>query len=82
MHVTLCGMILLALPTSNNFVQFVFAKILGESAGGRVQALLVLFSFLAIAIYQNSPYLYSGLLISGHLLPLKGNSCAFFVVCV
>jgi len=36
MHVKLSGMILLALPTSNNFVQFVFAKIPGESAGGPV----------------------------------------------
>ena len=34
MYVTLSGMVLLALSTSNNFVQFVFAKIPGESARG------------------------------------------------
>jgi hypothetical protein len=34
MHFTLSGMILLALPTSNNFVQFVLAKIPGQSACG------------------------------------------------
>jgi len=33
-HLTLSGMILLALHSSNNFVQFMFVKIPGESAWG------------------------------------------------
>jgi len=82
MNITLSGVIVLSFPTSNNFVQLVFAKIPGESARGPVWAPLVLFAFLAIAIYQNSTYWDSGLLISGNMFLLAGCSCALFLVCV
>jgi hypothetical protein len=57
-----CRILLLALPTSKNFVQFVFAEIPEQSAlGGPVYASLALVASLAIAVHQNWARLYSGL---------------------
>jgi len=80
-HFTLSGMTLLdpAPTTSNNFVQFVFAKfpdsLPRESCMGPLAS-------LADAIQPNSTHLDSGILISGNLLPRAGSSCMLFLVCV
>jgi hypothetical protein len=57
----------------------VFAEV---RLGSPVLFPLVLVASLAIAIYQNSTHLDSGILISGNLLPLAGSSCTLHLVCI
>jgi len=74
-------MLILALSTSNNFVQFVFAEISSESAWwGPFKATLVLAASPIIAIYQNWNRLDSGSEISTTLLPYAGSSCTSYFV--
>jgi hypothetical protein len=96
-HFTLFVMIPLALPASNNFVQFVFDQLSGSLPGescvgplcspvgplcNPVGPLCVVFFSLAIAIHLNSTHLDSGLLIPGNLILLAGSFCRLFLVCV
>ena len=76
--------LILALPTSNSFVQFVFAEIPRESAWwGPVKASLVLAASPVVAIYQNWNRLDSGSEISTTLQPYAGSSCtSYFVFCI
>jgi hypothetical protein len=81
-NLTLSGMVLLALPSSNNLVQFVFAEISESLPGKSCLGPFELVAFLATAVHQNSTHLDSGLLISGNLLLFAGSSCTLFLVCV
>jgi hypothetical protein len=66
---------ILALTTSNSFVQFVFAEITKESAcWGPVKAFWVLAASPVIAVYQNWNRLDSGSVISTTLLPRAASS--------
>jgi hypothetical protein len=75
---------ILALPISNNFVQFVFAEIPRESDWwSPVKDPLVLAASPVIAIYQNQNQLDSESEISMTLLPCARSSCTlFFVFCI
>jgi len=71
-HFTLsCRILLFSLPTTNNFFNFVYSEITGESAWR------VLFRPLSLALegHQNLTHFDSGLLISRTFLPHAGSSC-------
>jgi len=79
-----CRILILALPTSSSFVQFVFAEIPRESDWwSHVKDPLVLAASPVIGVYQNWNRLHTGSEISTTLLPCAGSSCTlFFVFCV
>jgi len=75
-------MTLLALPTSNNSGQLVFAKIPGESAWESCLSPIGVGCFSGNCYSSKLDYFDTGLLIPGNPLPLAGSSCILFLVCV
>jgi len=75
-------MTLLALPTSNNFGQLVFAKIPGESAWESCLSPTGVGCFSGNCYSSKLDYFNTGLLIPRNLLSLAGSSCVLFLVCV
>ena len=72
----LAGYFLFPLPTTNNFFQFVYSEITGESAWWVLfRPPWLLFTSLATEGHQNWTHFDSGLPISRTFLPRAGSSC-------